>query len=459
MDVSDWVDARNGFIRGEIFTSEEVYQAELKNVFARSWVFLAHDSMLKKAGDFIQNYIGEDPVVVVRQADGSVKAWLNQCRHRGMRICRADRGNTRYFMCSFHGWVYDREGSLVQVPHEEEAYAPETFDKADYGPRQVPRLHNYKGFWFGNWDETAPDFEDYIGDFKYILDSHIDRHEGGLEVVGQHRWIIPANWKYNAEQPSNDSYHAETSHASALTVLERSRKKRREEKGEPDNRVSMATRAAAARGKQFSGGFGHGAGWHEMPEGAMRYQAELPATMEWEDSVRDKVEERLDPYRNANRSHANLFPNFMMLANGTMRVTHPRGPNEMEIWAWTFAPAEAPDEVKEEIRVNVLRTFSAAGMFEQDDAENWLEEQRIFRGYMARQDPLVYTMRIGDARRGLGGVPGIIAPSVYADEGARGMYHHWAELMSGDSWDDIARRNAERLAQVPHAEADNSQEI
>lgn len=456
MDVSEYVDTDRGLLRGEIFTSEEIYQAELKNVFARSWAFLAHDSMLKRPGDFMQTYIGEDPVVVTRQKDGSIRAWLNQCRHRGMRICRADRGNAKAFMCSFHGWAYDTAGNLIQVPHEAEAYDPAVFQKSDYGPRQITRLHNYKGFWFGTWDADAPEFADYLGEFKWIFDSHIDRHEGGLEVVGVHKWVIPANWKYNAEQPSNDTLHAETSHVSALQVMRASRRRREAETeaagGVVKERISLANAEVRGRGKQFSGPFGHGAGWHEIPAGGMRYQSETPACQDWEDKTRDAVVERLGEYRTANRSHANIFPNFMMLANGTMRVTHPRGPNEMEIWAWTFVPVAAPPEVKEEIRVNVLRTFSAAGMFEQDDAENWLEEQRIFRGYMARQDPLVYTMRLGEAKRGLGGIPGVVAPSVYADEGARGMYRHWADLVSGTSWDEIRRLQAERFAAVPLAE-------
>ena len=451
MDVSPYLDPDAGLVRGEIFTSEEIYQAELEYVFARSWVFLAHDSMIPKPGDFLQTYIGEDPVVVARQKDGSVRAWLNQCRHRGMRICRADRGNARAFMCSFHGWTYDTAGNLIHVPHEEQAYDPAVFTKADFGPRQVSRLFNYKGFWFGTWDADAPDFLDYVGDFAYILDSHVDRHEGGLEVVGVHKWVIPANWKYNAEQPANDTYHAETSHASALQVMKVTRQRRNSEPG--IERFSMAEMTGQRQGRQFSGRNGHGAGWHEVPAGAMRYQAESPATMAWEDETRAAVAARLDDYRAANRSHANLFPNFMMLTNGTMRVTHPRGPNEMEIWAWTFVPVAAPPDVKEEIRVNVLRTFSAAGMFEQDDAENWLEEQRIFRGYMARQNPLVYTMRLGEARRNLGGLPGVIAPSVYADEGARGMYRHWADLVSGASWQEIRARQDARLALIPLADA------
>ncbi|MFP5464777.1 MAG: aromatic ring-hydroxylating oxygenase subunit alpha [Gammaproteobacteria bacterium] len=184
MDVSHLIDPDGGLIRGEIFHSQAIYEQELEQIFARSWVFLAHDTMLPKAGDFIQNYIGEDPVLVVRQPDGSVRAFLNQCRHRGMRICRADRGNARNFMCSFHGWNYGLDGDVINIPHGEAIY--DAVERAEFRATPV-RLANYKGFIFGTWDAEAPSFEDYLGDFAWYFDAYIDRYEGGLEIVGMHK--------------------------------------------------------------------------------------------------------------------------------------------------------------------------------------------------------------------------------------------------------------------------------
>lgn len=431
-DVSQFIDVDRGEIQGEIFHSTEIYEQELQQIWARSWVFLAHDSMIPKGGDFIQTYIGEDPVVVVRQRSGEVRAFLNQCRHRGMRLCRADRGNAKAFMCSFHGWVYNTAGELVDVPHEETAYSPESFDKKDWGTRQL-RLDSYRGFWFGTWDAEAPTLRDYLGDMAWYFDAHFDRYDNGFEAISVHKWVIQANWKFNAEQPASDMYHGDVTHVSAKQVMGIGPTPERE-------------------GHQFSGTFGHGTGWWDL--GGNTRRASLGD--EWLHQRREEVVARVGERRaDGVRGHANVFPNFMFLHNGTIRVTHPRGPGEMEIWAWTMVPADAPEELKEEIRVRVLRTFSPGGLFEQDDAENWVEEQRIMRGYMARQNPLVYAMRLGGAQRDVNGLPGVTVDHPYADEGSRGMYRHYVDMMKSATWDEVIERKRERGEPVAAREIDN----
>ena len=61
--------------------------------------------------------MGEDPVLVVCDNEGRVRAFLNVCRHRGNRLCRADAGNAVSFTCAYHGWTYRNDGRLVGVPY------------------------------------------------------------------------------------------------------------------------------------------------------------------------------------------------------------------------------------------------------------------------------------------------------------------------------------------------------
>lgn len=433
VDVSRFINVERGEIQGEIFHSAEIYEQELERVWARSWVFLAHDSMIPKRGDFLQTYIGEDPVVVVRQRDGGVKSFLNQCRHRGMRICRADRGNAKAFTCSFHGWVYDTAGNLVEVPYEETAYRPEVFNKSDWGPRPVARLENYKGFWFGTWDAEAPSLVDYLGDMAWYFDAHFDRYDNGYEAIAVHKWVVDGNWKLNAEQPATDMYHGDVTHVSAKQVM------------------GLGKSDLAREGHQFSGTFGHGTGWWDVG----RTDKNVSVGDRWLAERRDEVVARVGERRaDGVRGHANVFPNFMFLHNGTIRVSHPRGPGEFEIWAWTMVPADAPEELKEEVRIDVLRTFSPGGLFEQDDAENWSEEQRIMRGFVARRSPLLYAMRLGDAQLDANGLPGVTVNHPYADEGARGMYRHYLDLMESETWNDVIERKLARGEAVTAREID-----
>lgn len=116
-DVKDLVDADNGIISPRIFADPEIYEEELARIFARCWLFLCHESRIPASGDFITTYMGEDPILVTRGRAGEIKSFVNRCRHRGNRLCRADSGNAGFFICAYHGWRYSNEGKLTGVPN------------------------------------------------------------------------------------------------------------------------------------------------------------------------------------------------------------------------------------------------------------------------------------------------------------------------------------------------------
>ncbi|WP_327037470.1 SRPBCC family protein, partial [Microbacterium sp. Leaf351] len=135
--------------------------------------------------------------------------------------------------------------------------------------------------------------------------------------------------------------------------------------------------------------------------------------------------------------HATVFPNFAYLpVNGSIRVWHPKGPDEMEVWAWTVLDKSMPEEVRTAQRLYNLRTFGPSGIFEQDDGENWSEIQAISHGWRTNTLPLNYQMGIGTEQDD-GVHPGSTS-ALYSDAAGRRFYARWAELMNTPAWHEEA---------------------
>ena len=113
----------------------------------------------------------------MRDRAGKIHAFLNVCRHRGNRLCRAETGNAAAFICSYHGWVYSNDGSLQAVPNKQEAYYNE-LDQSQWGLTPVAQLDEYKGLIFATFDPAAPRLLDYLGDVAWYLDVFFDRERG-----------------------------------------------------------------------------------------------------------------------------------------------------------------------------------------------------------------------------------------------------------------------------------------
>src|SRR5260370_7904309 len=89
-DINGLVDADKGLISRRIFIEPEIYEEEQERIFARCWLFLCHESQIPEPGDFFTTYMGEDPVLVVRDTAGQVHAFLTVCRHRRNRLSPPD---------------------------------------------------------------------------------------------------------------------------------------------------------------------------------------------------------------------------------------------------------------------------------------------------------------------------------------------------------------------------------
>lgn len=429
--IEQLIDTNKGLLDPNIYQNNDLYELELERVFARNWLFLAHETQIPHYGDYFSTYMGEDPVLVVRQKDGTVAAFMNQCRHRGMRLCRTDSGNAKAFTCSYHGWAYNSAGDLVDVPFEERAYGK--IDKKEWSPTKVARIESYKGLIFGCWDEDVPSLDEYLGKMKWYIDLMLDRAEGGTEVIpGIHKWIIDCNWKFAAEQFCSDMYHLPSSHISPIIA------------GLPPG-VDSSMIQMPQEGRQYSDPNGHGTGFFIQAPGFLTSLLGEEVGTYYDETSRPEAIERLGEVRGKEMSgaHMTVFPTLSFLpAVNTLRVWHPRGPNQIEVWAIGIVDKKAPNAIKEAYRKAILRTFSACGILEQDDGENWVEIQQVLRGHIARKKPFNAQMGMGQEEYDTGGLPGKTG-YVYAETAARGFYNRWKTMMLSNNWSDINNKATE----------------
>ena len=423
-EMQGLVDSERGLVSRRIFIEPDIYQQELERIFARCWLFLCHDSQIPNPGDYFTTYMGEDPVLVMRDSGGQVNAFLNVCRHRGNRLCRADAGNAATITCAYHGWTFANNGRLVAVPNLQDAYFGE-LDLDQWNLIPVAQLDSYRGMIFATFDPDAPPLREYLGEMAWYLDSFFDRREGGVEVVGGvHKWVVPCNWKLPAENFGGDAYHVSWSHLSAIRAGFAGDFRLRNNTG----------------GTLISPGGGHcvitlgGGSIAEAPD---------PELLAYEQETRPETVNRLGPRaEQVSPIVATVFPNLSIIrsTSHSFRVWHPKGPGEIEIWAWIFVDKAAPPEVKDALRLNGLRGFGPSGTFEQDDMDNWQECTHTSRGVVSRRFDLNMQMGLGHEqyRPELGGWASDYRLS---ESNHRQFYRRWAELMAADTWADLPIRD------------------
>ncbi len=420
-----------GLISRDIFTSTGIYEEELERVFARSWLFVGHESQIANPGDFILSRTGEESVILNRDEKGRIHVFLNNCRHRGMRVCRYDRGNTRRFSCPYHAWTYADDGKLVGVPKMKTAYHDE-LDRSKWGLVEA-RSTSYRGFIFACWAEETPDFEAYLGELAFYFDDYCELPDGSddpLEAFGGiFKWRVPCNWKYGAENFAGDYYHNPSHTSVDAVVLSPSGRKGRHTY-DPVTKardvyklnICVSPEGHTARGELFKDDYDYLAIYQDMPV--------------VEDYFREcfrKRRERLGERARWFGHGGTIFPN-VSYSNGvqSMGTWHPNGPHETEVWRIFLVPRDAPDEVKRVLLHYVIRYQGPSGLTEQDDMENWAYAHEGARGTIARRYPYNYEMGLGHERKSwpvpwLGGE--VYTTEDVSEQNQRAFYARWAALM------------------------------
>jgi salicylate 5-hydroxylase large subunit len=315
------------------------------------WSYVALECEIASPGDFVSTWIGEQPVVVVRQPDGSVRAFLNRCAHRGVAFCRAASGHADELMCPYHQWVYDLSGNLLAAPFRKGVKGmggmPEDFTLADHGLTSLPVATRH-GVVFASLG-APPSLDEYLGEtmlgwFDRVFDGR------DLELLGYMRQRVPANWKLMFEN-IKDPYHASLLHVFLVTFgLFRADNPSLTEMDESGRHsVLVSERGAAA----------------SEATGEMR-------------SFRDVTlhdPRLLDPVREFSGSATvvmqTLWPNLIVQQQSNtlaMRQLVPRGPREFDLM-WTFFGYAGEDPEMRTRRLRQANLMGPSGLVSIDDSE------------------------------------------------------------------------------------------
>ena len=425
------VDGGKGLISREIFVDPEIFKQEQEKLFTRAWLFIGHESQIPRPGDFFASRMGTEAVILCRDEQSQIHVFLNTCRHRGMKVCLYDEGNTSTFICPYHAWSYATDGRLVGIPQRKALYDG-TLDPAQWSLIEVPKLANYKGTIWASWDGDAPDFATYLGQAKAHLDMVLDcrdGREGGSEVFGGvHKWIIPANWKLPAENFLGDTYH-NPSHLS-VDMIGIGPSATAGVKGRRDDELKDAQHI------WVSFGAGHGVHSALKPDSAQYVPAFLdnPIVEDYFRHCHEERQRRLGDRARMLPFVGTLFPNTSYHGRQprALCVWHPHGPEATEIWRFFLVDKDAPKEVKDLLRRFYMRYSGPAGMTEQDDMENWNYATAASRGPIARRHPYNYQQSMHRVRQD-DPVPGAVSTQI-TEENARRFYGRWCDYMQGRDW-------------------------
>lgn len=198
-----------------VYRDPALLKAEQERVFEGPvWNFLCTEGEVADPGDWRATFLGQMPIVVARDADGSIAAFENRCVHRGALICLDNAGKgAKDFQCVYHAWRYDLRGNLASVAFQRgvngKGGMPPDFRLSDHSPRKI-RTTTLLGLVFGTMHEDTPLIEDFIGDevlgpMRRIIGNR------QIEIIGRFTEVLPNNWKMYAENV-RDSYHASLLH-------------------------------------------------------------------------------------------------------------------------------------------------------------------------------------------------------------------------------------------------------
>jgi phenylpropionate dioxygenase-like ring-hydroxylating dioxygenase large terminal subunit len=192
------------------YADNELLELERRAIFFEGWVGLGRGDRWPNSGDYSALDIAGEPVIVLRNRTGKLKAFANSCRHRGSLLLTGD-GNCGKIKCPFHWWTYDLNGRLKVYSRMEKAV---DFDAANYGLKEFP-VAERSGFAWLSFADRAPAIDDWLGDFDAF---HQPWDLPQWQSARLREFDVDCNWKTFIEV-FNEYYHLQMVHPESISWL------------------------------------------------------------------------------------------------------------------------------------------------------------------------------------------------------------------------------------------------
>ena len=209
--VAQWLrqDREGHSLPRGLYVSDAAFAFDTEVMLKSVWLYACTVAHIRNPGDYFVFDVAHNSVIIVRGRDGDVRAFWNSCRHRGARLCEAQRGRSPRLMCPYHQWTYGLDGALLAA----RGMAAD-FDKAEHGLSPVA-LENIGGLIFICMDETPPPIDQVKAD---IVDQIAVYDLERCKVAVQDELIEDANWKLVMEN-NRECYHCDVGHPELIGVL------------------------------------------------------------------------------------------------------------------------------------------------------------------------------------------------------------------------------------------------
>ena len=409
-------------VHRSIYVDSEIFEIEMEKIFGRVWLYVGHESLVSKPGDYYCTQIARQSVVLSRHKDGKVYVLHNRCGHRGAKVLSEGRGNAKVFTCMYHGWSFRPNGDLAGVPMRGD-FPEAPLKEPQFGMRRLPRVESYRGFVFASFNADVMPLLDYLGEARCGIDELVDRSpEGEIEfTAGCHRYHYRGNWKFQMDNMA-DMYHPAACHAS--TVGPDGRQFKRRAGAEGGDAMFFAPNGEAIVAQTGVRGFQNG---HSSE--ASLFDKEQSGG-HWDDyralMVANYGEERTADILKNRRHSMTYFPNAdILIAQTSLRVVRPIAVDLTEVEIWPAKLKGAPDTISSDLVRFVNMTHAAASFIQTDDMEAF---ERCQDGLKTQGTEWVLVARGLGAEIDEGN--GVLFGPRSSEVGQRAQHDAWRDLMS-----------------------------